>query len=169
VPRSQRISDDETSRYRFARSDVFAVLLLIGWCALGIVKISHDVREYRAQQAAIAELATRYPAETLHLFSEPGTPIAKAPYDPASERWLFGEVVGYLLTLVVVAVGCGRARRRRVSVEVKWVPSPSRRAATRRQAKTLSPPSAAPGNVAADRLSAIVWTDRIVRRVKELA
>jgi hypothetical protein len=145
------------------------VLLLIGWCALGIVKISHDVREYRAQQAAIAELATRYPAETLHLFSEPGTPIAKAPYDPASERWLFGEVVGYLLTLVVVAVGCGRARRRHVSVEVKWVPSPSRRAATRRQAKTPSPPSAAPGNVAADRLSAIVWTDRIVRRVKELA
>ncbi len=169
MPRSQRISDDGTSRYRFARSDVFAVLLLIGWCALGMVKISHDVREYRAQQAAIAALATRYPAATLHLFSEPGAPIAKIPYDPASERWLVGEVVGYLLTLVVVAAGCERTRRRRVSVEVKWVHAPSRGAATPHRAKTLPPPHVAPGNVAAARLSAIVWSDRVVRREKELA
>lgn len=167
MSRSQRIADNETSRYRFARSDVFAVLLLIGWCALGIVKIAHDVRDYRAQQAAIAELATRYPKASLHLFSQPGTPIAKVPYDPASEQWLLGEVIGYLLTLVVVAAGCTRARRRRVKVEVKWVRSTSR-AATRR-AKPLSPPRAAPGNVAADRLSAIVWSDRVVRREKEIA
>ena len=145
------------------------MLLLVGWCALGIVKISHDVSQYRAQQAAIAELATRYPAETLRLFSQPGAPIAKVPYDPTSEQWLFGEVLGYLLTLGVVIAGCGRVRRRgRVNVEVKWIETPSR-AATRRRAKPLSPPSAAPGNVAADRLSAIVWSDRVVRREKELA
>jgi hypothetical protein len=169
VPRSQRIAKDETPRYRFERSDVFTVLLLVGWCALGIVKISHDVREYRAQQAAIAAFATRYPAETLHLFPDAGTPVAKIPYVPGSERWLLGEVVGYLLTLVVLAAGSGRARRRRVSLEVKWLRSAERRSATGRQARPLSPPSAAPGNVAADRLSAIVWNDRVVRREKEPA
>lgn len=172
MPRSQRLSDPETPRFRFARSDVFAVLLLIGWCALGIAKISHDVREYRVQQMAAAALAARYPAEALHLFPKPGTPVAKVPYDPASEQWLVGEVVGYLLILAIATAGCRRVRRRhisaeRVSVDVKWVQSPGRRAAAQRRAKAL--PSSAPGNVAAARLSAVVWTDRIVRGEKELA
>lgn len=148
------------------------MLLLIGWCALGIVKIAHDVRDYRAQQAAIAAFATRYPPEVLRLFSGSGTgnaPIARIPHDPASGQWLFGEVVGYLLTLGVVAAGCTRARRHRVEVEVKWINAPRRSATTARRAKTLPPPHAAPGNVAAARLSAIVWSDRVVRREKELA
>ena len=169
MPRSQRIAKNETPRYRFERSDVFAVLLLVGWCALGIVKISHDVSEYRAQQAAIEAFATRYPAEVLRLFPDAGTPIAKIPYVPGSDRWLLGEMAGYLLTVVVLAVGCGRARRRRISLEVKWLHSAERRSASGRPAGPLSPPSAAPGNVAADRLSAIVLNDRVVRREKELA
>ncbi|HTW53932.1 MAG TPA: hypothetical protein VME45_18730, partial [Stellaceae bacterium] len=60
------------------------MLLFVGWCALGIVKITHDVREYRAQQAAIAAFATRFPAEILHLYPDTGTPIAKIPYVPGS-------------------------------------------------------------------------------------
>jgi hypothetical protein len=172
VPRSQWIAKDQTPKwrwwYRFERSDVFAVLLLVGWCALGIVKITHDVREYRAQQAALTAFATRFPAETMRLFPDAGTPVAKIPYIPGSERWLIGEMAGYLLTVAVLAAGCGRVRRRRVSLEVKWLHSTERRSAAGRRARPLSPPDAAPGNVAADRLSAIVWNDRVVRREKEL-
>jgi hypothetical protein len=145
------------------------VLLLVGWCVLGVVKISHDVSEYRAQQAATAAFATRYPAATLHLFPQPGTPRAEAPYDPASGQWLLGEVAGYLLTLVVVAVGCKRVRQRRVNVEVKWIETPGRRAATRSRATTTSSPGIAPGNVAADRLSVIIWNDHVARLEKERA
>lgn len=168
MPRARR--EDETSRYRLAPSDAFAVLLLVGWCALGMVKISYDVRDYRAQQAAIAAFAGRYPAETLHLFSEAGgAPIATVPYDPASGRWLLGEVAGYLLTLVVLAAGCSRVRRRDVGVEVKWINAPPRRADARRRASAQSPPSSASGNVAADRLSVIVWSDHVARLEKEHA
>jgi hypothetical protein len=169
VPRSRRTSHDETSRYRFTSSDLFAVLLLVGWCVLGIVKISHDVSEYHAQQAAMAAFATRYPAATLRLFPQPGAPSAEALYDPASGQWLLGEVAGYLLTLVVVAVGCKRVRRRRVNVEVKWIETPGRRAATQRRATAVSSSGAAPGNVAADRLSVIIWNDHVARLEKERA
>jgi hypothetical protein len=168
VPRSRRTSHDETSRYRFTSSDLFAVLLLVGWCVLGVVKISHDVSEYRGQQAAMTAFATRYPAAALRLFSQPGTPSAEVPYDPAPERWLLGEVAGYLLTLVVVALGCQRVRRPRVNVEVKWVETPGDRAATRRRANGVSP-GPATGNVAADRLSVIIWNDHVARLEKERA
>ena len=169
MPRSRRISHGETSRYRFTSSDLFAVLLLVGWCVLGVVKITHDVSEYRAQQAAAAAFATRYPAATLRLFLQPGTPSAEALYDPASGQWLLGEVAGYLLTLVVVAVGCTRVRRRRVNVEVKWIETPGRQVATQHRATAVSPPVAATGNVAADRLSVIIWNDHVARLEKERA
>lgn len=166
MPRSQRIAKNETPRWwcRFERSDVLAVLLLVGWCALGIAKISHDVSEYRAQQAANAAFAARFPAEVLRLFPDSGTPIAKIPHVPGSERWLLGEMAGYLLTVAVLAAGYERARRHRVNLQVKWLQSADRRAA-----RPLSPSGAGSGTVAADRLSAIVWSDRAVRQEKEPA
>jgi hypothetical protein len=142
--------------------DVLAVLFLLGWCAVGIVKTAHDVTEYRAQQAAAAVFNAEKPEVAAEAARAPTpAPVVGAPYDPALGRWLMGEAFGYLVTLAVVAIGSYRAGRRSATVKVKWI------APTRRQAAANT--ASRSGGTAMDRLSVAVWADRVARLEKERA
>ncbi|MBV8778542.1 MAG: hypothetical protein JO258_15200 [Alphaproteobacteria bacterium] len=162
---SRRVAESEAAAtVRISWRDVLALLFLVAWCVVGAVKTLHDIAEYRAQQAAIAAFETRYAAMTAVPNEGGAVAAAPAPYDPALGRWLIGEAVGYVLTLVVVAVGSYQAGRRRAVVQVKWVPSTSPAAA--RGDPRWAPQSS---NLAAERLSVVVWNDRVVQLEKERA
>jgi hypothetical protein len=170
VPGSRRISDDETSRYRFTPSDAFWAFFLIAWTALGIVAMLHDVAEYRWQQKVIAEFHDRMP-----------TMVGKAPYDPAVGKRLIGEAAGGMITIAIAVFGVRRRRRGPIEVRVKWIPAPRVRSvpvkAVRVAAERPPPlPRRAPspraiksGSLAADRLSAILRNDHVARLEKEHA
>ena len=169
---SLRVTDRDASAptRRISAKDIVALLFLLAWCVFGAMKTVHDVAEYRAQQAALVEFSTRYPDATNHLFQPAGgAPIAAMPYDPALGRWLIGEALGYLVTLVVVAIGSYRAGRRSATVQVKWI-APTQQQAVSGTAfghhRETGPQSR---NVAAERLSVVVWTDRVVQLEKERA
>jgi hypothetical protein len=184
VTPSRQVSDGEaaTPTRRVSLKDVLALLLFAGWCTLGIVKIAHDVAEYRAQQAAVAAFDAP-PPNPVSAATETttGTAVAAAPYDPALGKWLIGEAVGYALTLAVVFAGLSRARRRKTTADVgtadaktadvKWI-APTRQAAasvaawTDRRTAARGSPS---GAIAAERLAAVVWHDRVARLEKERA
>jgi hypothetical protein len=173
VASSLRVTDRDASAStrRVSAKDIVALLFLLGWCVFGAVKTVHDVGEYRAQQAALAEFATRYPEATNHLFQPAGgAPIPAIPYDPALGKWLIGEAFGYLITLAVVAIGSYRAGRRSATVQVKWITPTQQQAvadvAIRHQREPTAPQSR---SVAAERLSVVVWTDRVVQLEKERA
>lgn len=154
-------------RRRVSLRDVLALLLIVGWCVLGIAKIGHDVSEYRAQQAAIAAFHARYPDAALHAFVQSHGGAAEISYDPALGRWLVGETVGYLLTLLVVLIGRRGTRDTGVTAEVRWT-GPSRDVS----GVVLNRPREAliqSGSMAAERVSVIVWNDRVARLEKEHA
>jgi hypothetical protein len=169
VTSSRQVAETRASASarRISLKDVLALLFVIAWCTLGAVKTMHDVAAYRAQQAAVVAFDTRY-AGMAQVPNEGGlTPAAPAPYDPALGRWLIGETVGYLLTLVVVAVGSYRAGRRRALIEVKWI-APTRQAVAESPGRPTRA-SIRSGGVAAERLSLVVWTDRVMQLEKERA
>jgi hypothetical protein len=174
VAPSRQIPDTETSAptHRVLLKDVIALLLLLGWCTLGIVKVGHDAAEYRAQQAALAAFEAEHSGLAYEVMREAsgGQPTA-APYDPTLGKWLIGEVLGYLVTVAVVAIGRYRVRDRAIKLQVKWVapiPRPAASTAVTSFRREL-PHRANPGNVAAERLSVIVWSDQVARREKEHA
>lgn len=156
---SRRVPDTQaaTPRRRVLLKDVIAVLFLLGWCAIGIVKTAHDVAEYRARQAAAASFFAEKPGVA---GATARATAVGAPYDPALGRWLMGEAFGYLVTLAVVAIGSYRAGRRSATVKVKWI-APTRRAAVANAAQS--------GGRAVERLSVVVWADRVARLEKERA
>jgi hypothetical protein len=150
--------------------DVIALLLFVGWCVLGIVKVAHDVAEYRAQQTAIATFHARNPYATLPAaFDQATGTIAEIPYDPALEKWVIGEALGYVITLAVVLAGLYRGRDRKITTKVKWVASARKSAVSNAAARRRREAQPQSGATAAERLSAIVWTDHVVRREKERA
>jgi len=144
-------------KYRISLTDVFWVLFLVAWTAFGIDRMFQDVTEYRAEQAALAAFNARMPKM-----------IGEAPYDPAVGQRLIGEAAGCVITLAVVFFGI-RRRRQRIVVEtrVKWIPAPSRRAASAPRAAPAQ--GATSGSMAADRLSVVVWTDHLARQEGERA
>jgi hypothetical protein len=174
VPPSQQVPDTAPSSptHRLLLRDVITLLLFLGWCALGIMKVGHDVAEYRAQQSAIAAFEAQHAGQAYEVMREAsGAQPVAVPYNPSLGTWLIGEVLGYLVTIAVVAAGRYRARDRTIKLQVKWIapiPRPAVSAAAtpfRRE----PPHRANPGNVAAERLSVIVWSDQVARREKERA
>jgi hypothetical protein len=134
----------------------------------------HDIEEYRWQQAALAAFYARMPKIEVEI-----------PYDPAVGKRLIGEVTGCVITLAVVLLGL-RRRHGIVEVRVRWLPTsqprtaspevmgasvvPIRRPSTRATARTrIAPPERklSTGALAADRLSAIVWNDQVIRHLEK--
>lgn len=169
---SRQVSDREPSApvRRLSARDLIALLLVLGWGALGIVKVAHDVANYRAQQASIAAFSAEHARLSgVMTGAAVGAPVAGAPYDPALGKWLMGEAFGYLVTLAVVAVGSYRAGRRRASVQVKWIAPIRQQTVSGAAWGHQRAASAQSGSVAAERLSVVVWTDRVVKLEKERA
>ncbi len=168
MPRSRRISEHETSRYRFTPSDVFWALFMVAWTALGIVAMLHDVEEYRWQQKALADFEARMPKM-----------IGQAPYDPNVGKRLIAEAAGGVITIIVTVFGVRRRRRGAVEVRVKWIATPPTRVVPAKAARVATGPPAQPrveptgktksGSLAADRLSVVVWSDHVARLEKEHA
>jgi hypothetical protein len=169
MPRSRHVSE---ARYRFSASDLFWALFVIAFNAVGIAAMIHDVREYHWQQQVIAEFNARMP----HIFVE-------MPYDPSVGERLIGEAAGCVITIVATVAWRWRRRRRRAAEpRVKCVEAPQpqlRLVETARFHPTVSaaakPARARParrvnsGSLAAERLSAVVWTDHVARLQKEHA
>jgi len=158
VPASRPVPSNKVPRYRISLTDVFWVVFLLAWTAFGIDRMIQDVAEYRAEQRAIAAFDTRMPKM-----------IGEAPYDPAVGERLIGEAAGCVITLAVVLFGIRRRRQRTIETRVKWVAAPRERVAVAPSARTTVVQGAKSGSMAADRLSAVVWTDHVARREKEHA
>ena len=159
MPASRPVPVNAVLRYRISLTDVLWVVFLVAWTAFGVDRMIQDVAEYRAEQRAIAAFNTRMPKM-----------IGEAPYDPAVGQRLIGEAAGCAITLAVVLFGI-RRRRRPIVVEtrIKWVPAPSQRAIAAPPARAAPVQGTKSGFMAADRLSAVVWTDHLARREKEHA
>ena len=147
-------------RWRISIQDVIAALILLGWTAAGIVATAHDVSVYRAQQEAAADFAARHQWEA-----------DQTPYQPELPVRLGGEVAASLVGLVLLTAGLRFWRRNSVRVSVKLVSAPRPRAAPAETRVTRSETfrGAKPAAVAAERLSAIVWTDQLARREQKRA
>ena len=158
MPASRPVPSNKVPRYRISLTDVFWVVFLLAWTAFGIDRMIQDVAEYRAEQRAIAAFDTRMPKM-----------IGEAPYDPAVGERLIGEAAGCVITLAVVLFGIRRRRQRTIETRVKWVAAPRERVAVAPSARTTVVQGAKSGSMAADRLSAVVWTDHVARREKEHA
>jgi hypothetical protein len=171
MPRSRRISDNETSKHQFAMSDVFWVLFMVAWTAFATVKMFHDVEAYRWQQRVFAEFDSRMPKI-----------IGAAPYDPAVGERLVGEAAGCVIAIAVGLLGIRRRRRRVVDLRVKWISAPQTRRAsvwtpqsivnTTARTMPLDPRplrKVKSGPLAADRLSFLVRNDHVARLEKEHA
>ena len=158
MPASRPVPTNKVAKSRASITDVFWVVFLVAWSAFGVSRMIQDVAEYRAEQAAIAAFNTRMPKM-----------IGEAPYDPAVGERLIGEAAGCVITLAVVFFGIRRRRRRIVEARVKWIAAPSERVAAAPPARTATARRATSGSTAADRLSAVVWTDHVARLEKEHA
>ncbi|HEV2186388.1 MAG TPA: hypothetical protein VGR70_04230 [Stellaceae bacterium] len=158
MPASRPVPSDPVPKYRISLTDVFWVVFLVAWTAFGIDRMIQDVAEYRAEQRAIAAFDARMPKM-----------IGEAPYDPAVGERLIGEAAGCVITLAVVLFGIRRRRRLTVETRVKWVSAPRERVAVAPPTRAAPMPGAKSGSLAADRLSAVVWTDHVARREKEHA
>lgn len=158
MPASRPVPSNPVPRYRISLTDVFWVVFLVAWTAFGIDRMIQDVAEYRAEQRAIAAFDARMPKM-----------IGEAPYDPAVGERLIGEAAGCVITLAVVFIGIRRRRRLTVETRVKWVAAPRARVAVAPPARAAPMQGAKSGSLAADRLSAVVWTDHVARREKEHA
>jgi hypothetical protein len=158
VPASRPVPGNNTPKFRLSLMDVFWVVFLVAWCAFGVDRMIQDVAEYRAEQRAIAAFDTRMPKM-----------IGEAPYDPAVGERLIGEAAGCVITLAVVLFGIRRRRQRTIQTQVKWVAAPRKRVTVAPSARTATVQGAKSGSLAADRLSAVVWTDHVARREKEHA
>lgn len=161
MPASRPVPSNKVANNRISITDVFWVVFLVAWSAFGVDRMLQDVTEYRAEQAAIAAFNARMP----HM-------IGEAPYDPAVGERLIGEAAGCVITLAVVLFGIRRRRRRVVEARVKWIAAPvAERKASEPplRAATATPRRAKSGSMAADRLSAVVWTDHVARLEKEHA
>ena len=158
MPASRPVPSNPVPRYRISLSDVFWVVFLVAWTAFGVDRMIQDVAEYRAEQRAIAAFDARMPKM-----------IGEAPYDPAVGERLIGEAAGCVFTLAVVLFGIRRRRQRIVETRVKWVAAPRERVVVAPSARTTVVQGAKSGSMAADRLSAVVWTDHVARREKEHA
>ena len=163
MPASRPIPVYEVPRHRIALSDVVWVFFLVAWTALGVNRMIHDVAEYRLEQKLFAERHAPIP------------PMAgEVAYASAVDQRLIGEAAGCVITLAVVFFGIRRRRQRIVEARVKWVSTPARRAAAAPPARAAAVREgmalrAKSGALAADRLSAVVWTDHVARLEKEHA
>jgi hypothetical protein len=158
VPASRPVPSNKVSKSRVSIRDVFWVVFLVAWSAFGVERMIQDVAEYRAEQVAIAAFNARIPKT-----------IGEAPYDPAVGERLIGEAAGCVITLAVVFFGIRRRRQRVVEARVKWIAAPSERIAAAPSARAAAAHRAKSGTMAADRLSAVVWTDHVARLEKEHA
>jgi hypothetical protein len=158
VPESRPIATREVQKFRISMTDVLWALFLVAWTAFGVNGMSQDVATYRFQQKVFA--AQHGPIPKM---------VGEVPYDPTVDRRLIGEAAGCVITLAVVFFGIRRHRHRIVETRVKWIPTPSLRVVATPQARAAPAHDAKSGSMAADRLSAVVWTDQVVRREKEHA
>ncbi len=167
MPASRPIPGYEVPKHRIALSDVLWVLFLVAWTAFGVDRMTQDVAEYRLQQRIFAAQ------------HEPIPPRAgEVPYDATVDQRLIGEAAGCAITLAVVFFGIRRRRQRIIEVRVKWIAAPRERAASAPPVRAAArggaarggaPRGAKSGALAADRLSAVVWTDHVARLEKEHA
>jgi len=152
-PRQVLSGASEPPKRRFSRID-----LLIGLCLLALVGFAvqlmwRDVVTERRPQ--IGETSATVTSAPLHVF-----------YDPYETRAIIGEIAGCLLTLMVLAGARWRLRRRPPEPRLDPLPDepaqldqtvvrPIRWAPVRR---------ANSASIAAERLSAVVWTDQLAHR-----
>jgi hypothetical protein len=168
VPRSRRISDNETSRHRFATTDVFWALVVVAWTAFGIAAMVRDIGEYRWQQRVIADFGARTPK-----MADEALP------DSAADERLIGEAAGGVIAIGAAVFAMKRRRHVAAELRVKWTAAPPKRAPPVEVARAASGPAvpsrAEPrhklksGSLAADRLSVVVWSDHVARMEKEHA
>jgi hypothetical protein len=132
-----------------------AVLFVLGMAGLGVVVTLYQLDEERLQQAAIAAFNERMPA----------TPVSDFHHVDNSKY--IGEAGACVFVLALAAVVRYRAPRpvrpaERVRVVEKWSRTPPRR-----QRKPIEQ-AAAPVKTQpelADRLSVVVWGDRVAHKV----
>ena len=168
VRASRPVPNDENARPRVSLTDVLWVLFLVVWTAFGVDRMVQDVAEYRLEQKLFAEHHAPIPPM-----------VGAAHYASALDRRLIGEAAGCAITIAVVFVGIRRRRQRIVEARVKWIAAPSERLAATPSARPFTAQRAAAlratargarsGSLAADRLSAVVWTDHVARREREHA
>jgi hypothetical protein len=150
---------------RVSVSDLFLGLFLIAFVGLGIVVTMRGlVTDRRTPQSETPLYVTSAPPQVL--------------YDPAERERLNSEIAGCVMTLVVLAFGCWRLRRRPPEPRLEPLPLTPRVGETRE--KWIAPPHTAQAafkptprpairlatsrSIAAERLSAVVWTDQLARQ-----
>ena len=153
-------------RWRVSAADVLAALFLLASFALALVVTIRGLETDRMQQAENPEFMTAAPPHLL--------------YDPADRQRLNGELAGCAITFAVLAFGCWRLRRRPpeprlerlaetpvhvIESREKWIAAPARTAEIvaklPRRPSTRRPTSR---SIAAERLSAVVWSDQLARQ-----
>jgi hypothetical protein len=149
-------------------ADIASALLVLILIGLGGLMTCPALGESRAQQLAEARFAERQPQVVL---AAPNAAriVPVAAHDRQFARRMAGEAVGFVLVLTV-AIACRFPRRRRppVQAETRWITTAPPRAPASAMAEATPPhrdirDRAAPGSVAADRLSVVVWSDNVVR------
>lgn len=144
----------EPPKRRFSGIDALIGLCLLALTAFAVQLMWRDVVTDRRPQ--LAETSASVTSAPPHLF-----------YDPSETRAIIGEMGGCVLTLIVLAVARWRLRRRppepRLDPLPDAPPSPVRGVVVRpiRWAPVRGARSA---SIAAERLSAVVWTDQLASR-----
>ena len=132
------------------------MLVVLAFLGLGVAATSHILAADRLEQSQVAA------------FNAHRAPVVAAPYDPAARRRLVtqtAEIAGSGLLIVIGVVWWRRSPRPVIEERVKWIatPGPPRAAA---EPIRLPGRRTRSGSVAAERLSAVVWSDQVVRRQK---
>jgi hypothetical protein len=144
----------EPPKYRFSRIDLFIGLCLLVLVGFAVQLMLRDVvTEQRPPLAETPAYVTQAPS---HVF-----------YDPYETRSLIGEIGGCVLTLIILAGARWRLRRRPPEPRLDPLPdAPSRsvQGVVVRPIRWAPVRGATSASIAAERLSAVVWTDQLARR-----
>jgi hypothetical protein len=138
-----------------------AVLFVLGMAGLGLVVTLYELDQDRLHQAAVAAFSERVPAMPVSNFHH----VDNSKY--------LREAAGCIFVLALAAIVRYRAPRKirvaeRVRVVEKWMQTPARRqrgsaeqvvAKRREQAARVKPQPEL-----SDRLSAVVWGDRVAHK-----
>lgn len=133
-----------------------AVLFVLGMAGLGLVVTLYQLDEERLQKAAITAFNERMPA----------TPVSNFHHVDNSKY--IGEAGACIFVLALAAVVRYRAPRpirtaERVRVVEKWSQTPARR--QRQPIEQAAPAPLKSQPELADRLSVVVWGDRVAHKV----
>jgi hypothetical protein len=133
--------------------DLFIALCLLALVGFAVIVMLRDV------------VTDRRP-----LLAETSASVTKAPphlvYDPSATRSLIGELAGCILTLTLLAGARWRLRRRPPEPRLDPLPDdpPQEDQTVVRPIRWAPVRGASSASIAAERLSAVVWTDQLARR-----